>query len=313
MICEPEQLHGAVSCEPAYKTGTADQIVRSQGRRCVMFVGIDVAKDELVVGVRPSGEVFVVGNTPAGVRGLVTRWREAPPTLIVLEATGGYEAVAASALATAGLPVVVINPRQVRDFAKATGQLAKTDQIDAGVLAQFAEVIRPAVRPLADEETRHLDALLSRRDQLLDMLQAERRRLAQTPPSAKAVRHSLAQTIAFLEKQVTRTDDEIGARIAASPVWAARDALLQSVPGVGAVIAGTIVSWFAVDVNHAYIERLRAAMVPNSWPLTGSVPPMSCLKTGPLSGPGPALPMRKEFQRTRFGCQTVRPCASCSG
>jgi transposase len=205
-----------------------------------MFVGIDVAKEELVVAVRPSGEVVVVGNTPAGVRGLVTRWREAPPTLIVLEATGGYEAVAASALATAGLPVVVINPRQVRDFAKATGQLAKTDQIDAGVLAQFAEVIRPAVRPLADEETRHLDALLSRRDQLLDMLQAEKQRLVQTPPSAKAVRHSLAQTIAFLEKQVTRTDDEIGARIAASPVWAAREALLQSVPGIGTVISRTL-------------------------------------------------------------------------
>jgi len=205
-----------------------------------MFVGIDVAKDELVVGVRPSGEVFVVGNTPAGVRGLVTRWREAPPTLIVLEATGGYEAVAASALATAGLPVVVINPRQVRDFAKATGQLAKTDQIDARVLAQYADVIRPAIRPLADEETRHLDALLSRREQLLDMLQAEKQRLVQTSASAKAVRHSLAQTIAFLEKQVTRTDDEIGARIAASPVWAAREALLQSVPGIGAVISRTL-------------------------------------------------------------------------
>lgn len=205
-----------------------------------MFVGIDVAKDELVVGVRPSGEVFTVGNTRAGVRALVTRWREAPPTLIVLEATGGYEAVAASALATAGLPVVVINPRQARDFAKATGQLAKTDQIDAGVLAQFAEMVRPPVRPLADEETRHLDALLSRRDQLLEMLRAEKQRLAQTLPRAKAVRQSLAQTIAFLEKQVTRTDDEIGARIAASPVWAAREALLQSVPGIGTVISRTL-------------------------------------------------------------------------
>ena len=205
-----------------------------------MFVGIDVAKDELVVGVRPTGEVFAVSNSAAGIRALLKRWRETPPTLIVLEATGGYEAVAASALATAGLPVVVINPRQARDFARATGQLAKTDRLDAGVLAQFAEQVRPPVRPLADEDTRHLEALLSRRDQLLEMLQAEQQRLAQTRPSAKAVRQSLAQTITFLEKQLGRTDDEIGTQIAASPVWAARDALLQSVPGIGAVISRTL-------------------------------------------------------------------------
>lgn len=205
-----------------------------------MFIGIDVAKDELVVAVRPSGEVFTVENTPKGVRSLVKRWRETSPTLIVLEATGGYEAIAASTLATARLPVVVINPRQVRDFAKATGQLAKTDQIDARVLAQFADMVRPPVRALADDETRQLDALLSRREQLLDMLIAEQHRLAQTPPRAKAVRQSLTQTIAFLEKQLARTDTDLGTCIAASPVWAARDALLQSVPGIGPVIARTL-------------------------------------------------------------------------
>jgi transposase len=205
-----------------------------------MFIGIDVAKDTLVVAERPSGATVTVANTPQGLRPLVQRWREAPPTLIVLEATGGYEAFAASTLATADLPVVVINPRQARDFAKAIGQLAKTDQIDAGVLAQFAEMVRPPVRRLADDETRQLDLLLSRREQLLDMLLAERGRLAQTRPTAKAVRQSLAQTIAFLEKQLGRTDRELDARIAASPLWAARDALLQSVPGIGAVIARTL-------------------------------------------------------------------------
>lgn len=205
-----------------------------------MFIGIDVAKDELVVAVRPSGEVVTVENTTAGVRTLVQRWRHTPPTLIVLEATGGYEAVAASALATAGLPVVVINPRQARDFAKATGQLAKTDRLDAALLAQFAERVRPPVRPLADEDTRLLDALLRRREQLLDMLLAERVRLQQTPARAKVVRQSLAKTIAFLEQQLARTDDEIGRCIAASPVWAAREALLQSVPGIGTVIARTL-------------------------------------------------------------------------
>lgn len=207
-----------------------------------MFIGIDVAKDELVVAVRPSGKRGTVPNTPAGVRSLVQSWRETAPTLIVLEATGGYEALAATRLATAGLPVVVINPRQARDFAKATGQLAKTDQIDATLLAQFAEVVRPPVRALADEDTRQLDALLTRRDQVLEMLVAERHRLTEVRPSAKAIRQSLQQHIAFLEKQLTRTDDEIEACIAASPVWAARDALLQTVPGVGAVIARTLLA-----------------------------------------------------------------------
>lgn len=207
-----------------------------------MFIGIDVAKHELVVAVRPSGKLCTVPNTPAGVRSLLHAWRETAPTLIVLEATGGYEALAATRLATAGLPVVVINPRQARDFAKATGQLAKTDQIDATLLAQFAEVVRPPVRALADEDTRHLDALLTRRDQVLDMLMAERHRLAHVLPSAKAIRQSLQQHIAFLEKQLARADDEIAACIAASPVWAARDALLQTVPGVGAVIARTLLA-----------------------------------------------------------------------
>jgi transposase len=205
-----------------------------------MFIGIDVAKDELVVFERPVGVMLTVPNTPTGVRGLVQRWDEAAPTLVVLEATGGYEALAATRLATAGLPVAVINPRQARDFAKATGQLAKTDKLDAALLAQFAEVVRPPVRALADEETRDLEGLLTRRDQLLDMLVAERQRMTQLRPGAKAVRHNLRQHIEFLEKHLARTDTEIATRIAASPVWATRDALLQSVPGVGPVIAWTL-------------------------------------------------------------------------
>ena len=144
-----------------------------------MFVGIDVAKDSLVIAERPSGACRTIENTARAVRAEAKAWGAAPPTLIVLEATGGYEALAASALAAAGLPVVVINPRHARDFARALGQLAKTDQIDAGVLAQFAEMVRPPVRVLADEATQQLDMLLGRREQLLDMLQAERQRLTQ--------------------------------------------------------------------------------------------------------------------------------------
>lgn len=207
-----------------------------------MFIGIDVAKDELVVACRPSGEVLSVPNTAAGLRTLLQRWQSSPPTLIVLEATGGYEVLAATRLATAGLPVVVINPRQPRDFAKATGQLAKTDTIDAALLAQFAEVVRPPVRALPDEDTRQLDALLTRRDQVIDMLIAERQRLKQARPTAKAIRQSLQQHIAFLEKHLERTDQEITDAITASPVWTAHDALLQSVPGIGSVISWTMLA-----------------------------------------------------------------------
>ena len=128
-----------------------------------MFVGIDVAKADLVVSLLPPGERFTVDNDERGVRTLVERLRTLTPTLIVLEATGGYELLGVAALAAAALPVVVVNPRQVRDFAKATGQLAKTDRIDADILARFADVVRPAVRPLVDEAAQELEALLTRR------------------------------------------------------------------------------------------------------------------------------------------------------
>jgi transposase len=144
-----------------------------------MFVGIDVAKAELVVSIAPSTERFTVANDERGVRTLVERLRALTPTLIVLEATGGYELLGVAALAAVALPVVVVNPRQVRDFAKATGHLAKTDRIDADILARFADVVRPAVRPIADDTAHELEALLTRRRQLLEMLQAERNRTGQ--------------------------------------------------------------------------------------------------------------------------------------
>ena len=142
-----------------------------------MFVGIDVAKAELVVGVRPTGTGWTTTNDAQGVRALAERLRAFAPTLIVLEATGGYELLCVAALAAADLPVVVVNPRQVRDFARATGQLAKTDRIDADILARFADTVRPAVRVLPTADAQELDALLTRRRQLLEMLRAERNRL----------------------------------------------------------------------------------------------------------------------------------------
>ena len=155
-----------------------------------MLVGIDVAKAELVVAVRPSGERWSVANDERGVGTLVARLRALAPQLIVLEATGGYELLVVAALAAAALPVVVVNPRQVRDFARATGQLAKTDRLDADVLALFADRVRPAVRPIADAEAQELDALLTRRRQLLEMLGAdwrERDDLLQSVPSVGPV------------------------------------------------------------------------------------------------------------------------------
>jgi transposase len=208
-----------------------------------MFVGIDVAKAELVVSVLPTLERFTVANDERGVRTLVERLRPIAPQLIVLEATGGYELLGVAALAAAALPVIVVNPRQVRDFAKATGQLAKTDRIDADILARFADVVRPAVRPIPDADAQELDALLARRRQLLEMLQAERNRVGQVFGKGKRlVRKSLKTHIAFLERELRMTDTDVGEMVKNSPVWRERDELVQSVPGVGPVLSRTLLA-----------------------------------------------------------------------
>ena len=208
-----------------------------------MFVGIDVAKAELVVSVLPSAQRFAVTNDEVGVRTLVERLRPVAPQLVVLEATGGYELLAVAALAAAALPVVVVNPRQVRDFAKATGQLAKTDRIDADILARFADVVRPEVRIIPDAAAHELDALLTRRRQLLEMLQAERNRVGQVfGTGKKQVRKSLKSHITFLERELRTTDTELGEMVRQSPVWRERDELLRSVPGVGLVLSRTLLA-----------------------------------------------------------------------
>jgi len=208
-----------------------------------MLVGIDVAKVELVVATRPAGERWTVANDEAGVRELAARLRGAAPELVVLEATGGYELLAVAALAAAGLPVVVVNPRQVRDFAKATGQLAKTDRIDADVLALFGERVRPPGRPLPNAEAQALDALLTRRRQLLEMLHAERNRLGQVfGRGQRAVAKSLKSHVAYLERELRTTDTDLGAMIRESPVWREKDDLLRSVPGVGRVLSLTLLA-----------------------------------------------------------------------
>ena len=203
-----------------------------------VFVGIDVAKAQLDLALRPGGR-FSVANDEAGVAQILDRLRAVSPALVVLEATGGLEIPLTGALAAAGMPVVVVNPRQVRDFAKATGQLAKTDALDAQVLAQFAEVLRPAPRPLPDAQTQTLAALLTRRRQLVEMLTAEKNRLASahTP-----VRTSLRTHITWLERELAHTDRDLAAAIHESPVWREKDELLRSVPGVGPVLTTTLLA-----------------------------------------------------------------------
>lgn len=203
------------------------------------YVGIDVAKGWLDVAVRPSGAAWRVANAEASLPALVEQVRALAPTLIVLEATGGYERLVVAALGAAHLPLAVVNPRQVRDFAKATGRLAKTDQLDAQVLAHFAEAVRPEPRPLSDAATQDLAARLERRSQLVAMLTAEKNRQAQALPS---VRPLIAEHITWLEQALERLHQELDQALQASPLWRTREQLLRSVPGVGPILALTLLA-----------------------------------------------------------------------
>lgn len=204
-----------------------------------IFVGIDVSKAQLDVAIRPTGETWSVSHDDVGLDTVVARLQPVHPTMIVVEATGGWELRLAGALAAANLPVAVINPRQVRAFARATGQLAKTDRLDAQVLARFAEAVRPTPRPLPDEATQELIALLTRRRQLVDMLTAEKHRLGHAHGQVRA---QIRTHITWLERQITARDTDISTLIRHSPVWRERDDLLQSTPGVGPVFSTTLLA-----------------------------------------------------------------------
>ena len=225
------------------RTPTRHPLTAKEVRRPVeqLFVGIDVSKAVLDVAIAPTGEAFSVPNSTDGVLQLVEKLQQIGPRLIVLEATGGLERRAIAALAGAGLPVVAVNPRQVRDFAKATGTLAKTDAVDAAILAHFAERIRPEVRPLKDEQTQELEALVVRRRQVVDMITAEKNRLVAAPPS-KRVRTAIGKTIKWLQKQLEEIDTDLDNSIKGSPVWREKEDLLRTVPGVGKVLSRTLLS-----------------------------------------------------------------------
>ena len=198
------------------------------------FVGIDIAKAQLDVAVRPSGEVFTIFNDEESLKKLAERLCKLPVERVVLEASGGWEVAVVAVLAAGGLPVVVVNPRQVRDFARATGTLAKSDPIDARVLAWFGEALRPEVRALKDEETQALEALLKRRRQLVGMVSAEKNRLG---TAAKAIRRDIKTHIRWLERRLKDIDHDLNGAVKSSPMWRVRDDLLQSAPGVGPTLS----------------------------------------------------------------------------
>jgi transposase len=203
-------------------------------------IGIDVAKRQLDVAERPSGVRWTATNDVAGLAGMVERLQGSGPVgLIVIEATGGLEIPLVAALSTAGLPVVVVNPRQVRDFARALGKLAKTDGIDAGVLAQFGEAVRPEPRGLPDELTQELQGWLARRRQLLEMVLAEEQRLA---VAAGGIRPHIQRHIEWLRSQLRDVDAGLQSAIRQSPVWRENENLLRTTPGVGPVLATTLLA-----------------------------------------------------------------------
>ncbi|MCL4554473.1 MAG: IS110 family transposase, partial [Actinobacteria bacterium] len=203
------------------------------------YIGIDVDKAELHIAVRPSGDTWDTPNNAHSIADLVSRLIPLHPTLVVLEATGGLEVPLAAAIAVAKLPVAVLNPRQVRDFAKATNRLAKTDKIDAQVLAHFAAAVQPAPRPVADALTHELQALLTRRQQVIEMITAEKNRCT---TASKPVQERIKAHLLWLEGELSDLDKHLREHIKESPVWREKDQLLQSVPGVGPVVSMTLLA-----------------------------------------------------------------------
>lgn len=220
-----------------------------------LFVGIDISKDRLDVHIQPTEESFSVAHDEAGVAELVRRLQGLAPQLVVMEATGGYETTVAAALGSAGLPVVVMNPRQIRDYARATGQLAKTDRLDARVIALFAAAVRPPVRPLPDAQGQQLGEVMTRRRQLVDMLGAEinRRRLLRD----QRLRERLNAHIAWLEQALREVEDDLRRLVRASALWRETDDLLRSAPGIGKVTSCTLIADLP-ELGHLDRRRIAA-------------------------------------------------------
>ena len=226
-----------------------------------VFIGIDVSKAWVDVAVRPTGEAWRVDQDQAGVEALVLRLQAMRPQCIVMEATGGYEAPIAAALGAAGLPVAVVNPRQVRDFARSQGKLAKTDRLDAAVIAHFGQASGVTGQALRSPEARALEGLVARRRQIIQMRTAEQQRRQRALP---VVREGIEEVIALLNRQVKEIDDELGRRLRESPLWREREDLLRSVPGIG---PATVFSLLAELPELGSLDRREAAAVVGVAPL----------------------------------------------
>src|SRR3981189_120313 len=230
----------AFPCNPDSRSGRKASPHLQERGSMEVFVGIDVAKDKLDVHLRPSAEAFSVARDGKGLAELVDRLRSVEPRLVVLEATGGFERVVASAGAGAELPLVVATPRQIRDFARASGRLAKTDAIDAAVIAHFAETFRPDPRPLLDEQAQMLDELVGRRRQLVEMIGAEANR--KRGVANKRIVRAIDKHLLYLQKLLTELDDDMDAAIRSSPAWREKEELLVSVPGVAEKTARMLIA-----------------------------------------------------------------------
>ena len=231
----------AVPSNPNSRLGRiASPLAQGRDQMDATVVGIDVAKDRLDVCVRPSGESFVVARTGAGIEELAERLQKLAPRIVAVEATGGFETVVAAGLAAAALPIVVVNPAQVRAFAQALGRRAKTDPIDAAVIAHFVEATKAVPRPLPDETTRLLADLIARRRQIVEMMAAEAQRERRL--TNKRLKKSIVRLRKALEKELAELDGEIDDHVRGSPVWAEKEDLLASVPGVGPIIARTLIA-----------------------------------------------------------------------
>lgn len=205
-----------------------------------IVVGIDVSKDRLDVAVRPTGDGFAVARDAGGLGELIARLEPLAPSAVALEAAGGYETIVAATLGSAGLPVIVVDPAQVRAFAQALGRRAKTDPLDAAVIAHFAAATKPALRPLPDADTRRLADLLARRGQIIDMIVAERRRRKRL--TEQRLQNSIRRLLAALQKELSALETDIDDAVRGSPAWRETENLLASVPGVGKVVARTLIA-----------------------------------------------------------------------
>ncbi len=261
------------------------------------FVGIDVSKAQLDVAVRPTGKRWTLPYDQTGIEGLIPQIVDLEPALVLLEATGGLELPLVAALAAAALPVVVVNPRQVRDFAKATGTLAKTDALDAGVLAHFADAVRPEVRPLKDSETQVLNSLTARRHQVMTMLVSEKNRLG---TAISAVSPRIEAHIAWLEQELSDLDKGLRQTLRRSPVWREKDDLLRTVPGVGEQISLTLLANLP---ELGTLNRRQIAALVGVAPTTATVAPCGANAPSGADAPGAGRPLHGSV-----GSQPPQPC-----